>query len=397
MQWVLRTAPLARKICVTIDFCQISLSRVDHQGLTDLVYWVYQMSDLVRNPDSKPGGFQEPITHGIYHLVDLSFHGSSRKSRFMILTRQNALTLQSLDIDVHTVRDVTGLVQDDSGDFVQYPRLLTLQLKSHLITDSTLQLLKFDGAVPFPNLQHLQILGTHPFDDDTLFRSNASVLESLTIPMNIATAKILRRHDVFTATSHPRLKNVNIKLTCQLIPWYFANLADCTRFILSIGSAAPVRTIGNYLDGVLRTTFDLAAIGEFKWIRVLSLPKLYGQFWDFVALIKSLPSLSSLDTGTPFLHDFPLGESLATLPAYVISTYALLSERFRCWRFNCTWNTDYDQAARCVLLLALVCPNFDYVSSLGKNMRRFEGTLIQLISADEYKSYASRLSRLRLQ
>ncbi|KAJ2060377.1 hypothetical protein GGI08_003051 [Coemansia sp. S2] len=53
--------------------------------------------------------------------------------------------------------------------------------------------------------------------------------------------------------------------------------------------------------------------------------------WDAITLIRSLPLLSDLETGTLGLGELPRDVSMASLPEYVRSNYAPMGKRFRCW------------------------------------------------------------------
>ncbi|KAJ2506166.1 hypothetical protein IWW47_001716, partial [Coemansia sp. RSA 2052] len=59
---------------------------------------------------------------------------------------------------------------------------------------------------------------------------------------------------------------------------------------------------------------------------------------------------------------------MAELPDYVRSTYAPVGQRFQCWCIDHEEEIDYEELATFVLLLALVCPSFDYVA-LSKDHR----------------------------
>ncbi|KAJ1814391.1 hypothetical protein LPJ60_006053, partial [Coemansia sp. RSA 2675] len=132
------------------------------------------------------------------------------------------------------------------------------------------------------------------------------------------------------------------------------------------------------------------AFDEYASIQVLDL-SMDLELWDAIALVKALPLLSDLRVGVSSLGTQPHGISEDELPAYVIAKYAPAGERFRCWQ---TWNVhDYQESVdvRCVLLLALVCPNFDYVAVSAWERKFFMAHMKEMIAKDWYRPHAKRL------
>ncbi|KAJ2391770.1 hypothetical protein H4S02_001151 [Coemansia sp. RSA 2611] len=119
------------------------------------------------------------------------------------------------------------------------------------------------------------------------------------------------------------------------------------------------------------------------------------KLWQVVVLVKSLPLLTDLHSGYPKLEPIPAGVSKADLPQYAISEFAPMDKRFRCWLLvEGEDSVVSKETALCVILLALVCPSFDY-AALGKIRREeFMRLLSETIAKDEYKQFAPRLQRL---
>ncbi|KAJ2864625.1 hypothetical protein GGH94_002771 [Coemansia aciculifera] len=96
----------------------------------------------------------------------------------------------------------------------------------------------------------------------------------------------------------------------------------------------------------------------------------------------------------------PMGVAPKTLPAYVIDTCGLMSKRFRHWHFECQINVGgghvqaagkTDEAAKYVLLLELVCPNFGCINPSLYLDRSFVTQLHKTYGRLEFELYAERL------
>ncbi|KAJ2868872.1 hypothetical protein GGH93_006338, partial [Coemansia aciculifera] len=79
----------------------------------------------------------------------------------------------------------------------------------------------------------------------------------------------------------------------------------------------------------------------------------------------------------------------AKLSEYMVSTYAPMGKRFRCWHIG-----RYAGNVECMILLALACPNFDYVAMDQEERKPFMKDLKMFIGLDRFKPYAPRLCRL---
>ncbi|KAJ2461295.1 hypothetical protein GGF42_000281 [Coemansia sp. RSA 2424] len=395
-QQILRMAPNTRQISVVASFGQINMSRLTHQGVTDLILWFHQIATRNAVAAPRPGILQEPQLGSICNIVDLSCHVGHIGEHFVQLARQNALTLQSLAMSMSRVQDTVDLVQNSISDYIQYPCLRTLKHTScEYEYEDRSEPLVFKGAVPFPSLQRLLIRTIYPFGDDTFFRGNAGMLERLAITLDRQTFIMLQRHTVFTASSHPNLRCVETSLASKLGFNNFAAPVDFIRFALSIGPAAPVRAIEDLASDILVSPQGFSAIGKHLSIQVLWLPRTNVQLWTIIALIKSLPLLSDLRTRMPSLGDMPDGTTLALLPDYVVSNYAPMGERFRCWSIVYEFGSIHNHVAHCVLLLALVFPNFSYPTVFGSNEpERLTEILERVLATDMYKPYAPQLSHL---
>ncbi|KAJ2058850.1 hypothetical protein GGI08_003346, partial [Coemansia sp. S2] len=349
--------------------------------VTNIDYEFYYQSVII---DQRQSG----LCKLVYTTIDFNDGGE----QIMELARRNASTLQLLDIDVDATIDMTGLIQNVNGSYIQYPCLHAFKLAGPQGLDE-LQQPVFPGAVPFPNLRRLDIGDMYPFGDDTVFRGNAAILASLALAPTPATLRVLREYKVFTPVSHPRLQCVKIQLDVESEPSLFESDADYLRFILSIGTNAPVRFLfGPFVGPGLRSVHLM--LGEYTCIQVLHLGAFRLNLWDAIALVSALPLLSDLHSSFSTLGPRPNRVAKHALPAYVIANHALTGKRFRCWHLLICTLDDIKNAVRCVLLLALVCPNFDYAAVVEMDYELFMAHMKEMITTDGFRPYAVRLRRL---
>ncbi|KAJ2744500.1 hypothetical protein GGI19_006594, partial [Coemansia pectinata] len=137
-------------------------------------------------------------------------------------------------------------------------------------------------------------------------------------------------------------------------------------------------------------TSMVSLFSDYPNIQVLDLSDMFLPLWDTIALIKSLPLLSDLHSMTPYAIQLPANIKEKELPAYVLSKYAPMGQRFRCWHISKT-SGPVTTIARCVLLLALICPNFDYCVPPEKKFSEYMDELERTINWDAFKDYAPRL------
>ncbi|KAJ1925378.1 hypothetical protein LPJ71_000191 [Coemansia sp. S17] len=384
--------PMTKEIRITTLSHGFNQRQLPAQRLDNLVA---QLSRCATNIDYE--FYYQPVIidqrqSGLCKLVYTTIDFNDGGEQIMELARRNASTLQLLDIDVDAIIDMAGLIQNVDGSYVQYPRLHAFKLAGPQGLDE-LQQPVFPGAVPFPNLRRLDIGYMYPFGDDTVFRGNAAILESLVLVPIPATVRVLREYKVFTPVSHPRLQCVKVQLDAESEPRLFDSDADYLRFVLSIGTNAPVRFLfGPLIRSGLRSVHLM--LGEYTCIQVLHLGALCLNLWDVIALVSALPLLSDLHSSFSALGTRLNGVVKHALPAYVITNYALTGKRFRCWHLLIRTLDDIKNAVRCVLLLALVCPNFDYAAVVEMDCELFMAHMKEMITTDGFRPYAVRLRRL---
>ncbi|KAJ2040117.1 hypothetical protein H4S03_001248 [Coemansia sp. S3946] len=350
--------------------------------LTDTTFFTDGCDELFKSPDLVP----------VCKLARISFKIKNDASQITQLARLNALTLQTIGICSCGDVDISGLIRDpDDGECVEYPRARTL-IMWFRSDSAVLQRPNLKGAVPFPNLQRLVLGSGHPFGDDVLFRGNGATLKYLSLSLTSEFVTLLTRHNVFTSTSHPKLLYVAIHLPFAFYPDELVEATACLKFGYGIVPGAPVRSIvsNGYKNDVIPPNISL--LGSDSNIQYLCMPKTSLSIWDVVTLVKSLPLLSDLHTGSSGIVVLPQGITEEKLPEYVLATYAPMGKRFRCWHLS---SADYPmQVVISVLLLALICPNFDHAAVDYIRSQSFMGILERQITMPHFKQYAPRLKRL---
>ncbi|KAJ2901006.1 hypothetical protein GGI21_004730 [Coemansia aciculifera] len=200
---------------------------------------------------------------------------------------------------------------------------------------------------------------------------------------------ILKRYSVFTPTGHPNLQSV--------MTWTYSSHTAATayiQFILNIAPNAPARAISCYGGHDESLSPALAILEKHTSIQVLSLTDVSLLFWDAFSLVKALPLLTDLHTDVPTFGGLPQGIDIAELPEYVCSNFAPMAKQFRCWHFTEFDDDSYTELATYMLLLALVCPNFDYAALDCSDLRSFMRVMEKKIDEPGFSQYAPRLRRL---
>ncbi|KAJ2071771.1 hypothetical protein GGH13_003144, partial [Coemansia sp. S155-1] len=372
----------------------------DHEGegyFTNLSTQLFEIGNMTVFYDPRCEMAHHINLDYIQDLVRLTSYVDYMAAELLPLTRRSAQTLQYLDIRLYFGADITGLIQDpDSGEYAEYPQLRTLKMGQDK-KNKAYRKIGFGGAIPFPSLQRLCIKSLYPFDDDVFFRGNAATLEYLALSLCQNAIDILSRRNVFTPVSHPRLQCVNIVPLSKYTPNGFNTAAAYLEFVMSIAPGASVRQVYEVESYSKDIAPALLVLGTYACIQVLSLPGTCVSIWQAISLIKSLPLLSDLTTGAPRLGELPQGVSPADLPDYVRSNYAPMGKRFRCWHTYYCYEDNIAVIATVVLLLALACPNFDYVAlDVDRKRERFMKAAQEKIAEPGFSQDAPRLRQARL-
>ncbi|KAJ2840722.1 hypothetical protein FBU31_000182 [Coemansia sp. 'formosensis'] len=330
----------------------------------------------------------------IRDLVRINYFMDTHSADMILLIRRSAQTLQFLDIDVRNI-DVSGCLSDpDGGGYLEFPSMHTLKICTSNIEPSKKAV--FKNFVPFPRLQRLSTTSDYPFGDDVLFRGNANTLEFLELELTHETVSMLREYRVFSPTSPPNLKCVNLRSPAPHIPSAFTTGIECMQFILNIAPGAPVRVVPGLSKHREDLTPALSMLRDHACIHILSLPFTSLTLIEAIALIRSLPLLSDLYTWDLATGELPQGISIAMLPSYVRATYSPIGKRFRCWYVNVALVHEgiYVEIATCMLLIALACPSFNYAAVDREQRESFMMAMDEKINEPEFSQDVPRLRRL---
>ncbi|KAJ1925567.1 hypothetical protein GGI09_000542 [Coemansia sp. S100] len=391
VQRIRQMAPMTRNVCISLQSRSNNESQFAVQNFSSLVAQLSQLGDTVEhNYNCRPLRLEPPPTD-IRSLVHMDC-SESDGDLLMQLARHNAPTLQTLKIYVGETESISKLIQNVDGSYVQFPhlRVLKIQQKSGWFSP---QKPTFFGAIPFPSLRHLSLSGSFSFGDNTPFRGNADTLEYLYLSLCPGVIGVLKERQVFTHGSHSKLQCAKLGLASVRPHGQFDTDVSFMQFVLSIGSNACVREFNSWLVS-LPLRFVIPLLGECTRIQVLALPYTAMYIWDVFSLVKALPLLTDLHTRFSKPEAWLSDISDQHLPAHVIANYAPMGERFRCWQFAEFNDAEAKMAVKCVLLLALVCPNFDYAAVSADCRELFMAHMKKTISSNGYRQHATRLRRL---
>ncbi|KAJ2752845.1 hypothetical protein GGI19_003547 [Coemansia pectinata] len=345
------------------------------------------------NYQCRPMRVSPPLT-GLTSMVYVNIDESDRSELPMRLARHNAATLEVLKIYFHDMEgDISTLIQKPDGSYVQYQRLHTFALFSQPDMRISRRPV-FPGALPFPILRHMEIGAQYFFSDDTPFRGNATSLQFLELSLSTATVTILKEHNVFTPDSHSKLQYVNIGQPTDISQDIFGTDIEYVQFVLSVAPNGVMRIVATSLASPDFQSI-VSVLGDHSCIRVLSLLYKSLSLWDAMALVKALPNLSDLTTASVSINPQPRSVSNdGGLPAYVIENYAPMSKHFRCWSIEVGGDSNPSDVVKCVLLMALACPNFDYAAVTPKHRELFMAHMQDKIKASGFRQHEERLRRL---
>ncbi|KAJ2896531.1 hypothetical protein IWW38_001996 [Coemansia aciculifera] len=178
----------------------------------------------------------------IRNLTHMTYTTDTLGQQPVELVRQNASTLEYLVLTYGQESVDSSLFASPDGGSVAFPHLHTLKMLCASFDSDEPRRISTDGIL-FPRLCSLKLNCHYPFGDDTIFRGNSATLECLDLYLDAATVFILRKHRVFTPTSHPRLQCVNIEVDELPISDSFATVTEAMQSMQSIGPGAVVRGI----------------------------------------------------------------------------------------------------------------------------------------------------------
>ncbi|KAJ2464576.1 hypothetical protein GGI03_003145 [Coemansia sp. RSA 2337] len=304
-------APMANEVRLEGGRIIRNLSLTDSEQMVRLALYLCQRYKRVTHNVDYKGSFSGRRLDMIRDLVHFEYSAKDGYEKVLRVARQNASTLKTLTIKFKHVVNVLGLIRDEDGGSVNYPRLQRLELGQ---TRALRQKYKhgkilpwwtrsnrtqrpvFPNVVPFLELQCLRIDIEYPFGVDTLFRGNAGTLTYLDIVLYYSLLEVIFRYNMFTPVSHPRLRCVKTHEVCNVSTWGYSSGAGVLQTVREIAPHALVRTIG----GITTSNFMSISYSTFKQhtsVRVLYLPDTQPEIKDVLDVILDLdtPLIECLD------------------------------------------------------------------------------------------------------
>ncbi|KAJ2257958.1 hypothetical protein GGI13_000747 [Coemansia sp. RSA 455] len=344
MRHTKRMAPKARDIRVSGCFGGESTPTISCRHTQYLLARLFMLTYRVRFDDRYQLMSIDLPVDDICNMVRINYEYHNGMGQIASLARLCASTLESLAIRGREFEDISGLIQNGDGTFAT---------------------------------------------------GNATKLQSLQLMLGPPLVDILRVYKSLTPTSHPSLQHVKITRSIGLIRDSFDNDFDSyTRLVLQIGPGAAVREFGQFSSYSHHLQQAIAMFGDHACIQVLALPDTHTSLWEALNLLKSLPLLTDLHTIEAHIHTPPADLAANELPAYVLANYSLTPNRFQCWHLSFCMAFKVEVCARCLLLLALVCPNFNYMTHRDLKPKKLLEKMEELSEAGDFKQHAQRLERL---
>ncbi|KAJ1822611.1 hypothetical protein GGH91_001022 [Coemansia sp. RSA 2671] len=392
VQRIKEMAPATSEVYVTNDDELGKLLQRKNACLADLIKRLFETMETTTISFYDSLKFDCIDKENIRNLVRLKCSTHRQEDMVLSLVRRNAQTLRAIDIFAFAAFDFTGVVRNpDDGKYLEYPCLHRLKFISpnHTLVSKPSPL---EGAVPFPCLRFLQLECDYPFGDDVIFRGNSSTLEYLALVPSVKLVEALGRYKVFTPTSHPKLGCVVIEVLSNFSRRAFDSADAYLRFALSIAPGASVRVVPSLSRYGVDISPELPRLYGHVSIQVLHLVGTDISLLGAIALIKALPLLSDLNVSAPTLGELSESFQEDELPDHLRTTYAPMGRRLRClYIYN---KCNFNDLATCMLLLALICPNFDYVVVTSAYRGMLMEAMRKRIEKPLFSNYAPRLRRL---
>ncbi|KAJ2248447.1 hypothetical protein GGI13_004656 [Coemansia sp. RSA 455] len=389
VQWIKQMAPRVREIEVECEENYVD-QYPDTEYFKYLLMQLYLLVPSIGLSNDQRTVPVEFLTNDISDLVHINIKLGSIDP-IARLARQSASTLQSLIAETSGGELSSRLIKDDDGSYTEYPQLRVLKLR-HYTETSWGGYPSFPGAVPFPKLRVLK-LSSYQFGDEVVFRGNAGTLEHLDLVVESGAVEMFKKCGLFTPTSHHKLQYVKFELEGDRGLYPFATETAYIQFLLNIGRSAAVRVLPHMFSQTSIYAV-LSLLGDYPSIQVLQLRDTRLSLWDAITIIKSLPLLSDLHCESLALDPLPDQLTKDELSTYLVSNYAQIGERFRCFHVYCQPGMLLKEVVTCVLLLALICPNLDYCVPPMDYFAYFMNHMKSTIDSDGFKDNAPRLRRL---
>ncbi|KAJ2346398.1 hypothetical protein GGH92_003623 [Coemansia sp. RSA 2673] len=243
------------------------------------------------------------------------------------------------------------------------------------------------SIVPFPVLKSTKVLLPYPFAGDELFRGNSSTLKHLDFWIDENAVNVIYGGGALS-------KHRNLQVTISRVYYGIPNLPEGTMdlFLASLAGAARSLTLP---ASVVVKNIQVAVQGDYKFEHIqvfeATLDKL--SLFSILCLLKALPALIELRCGISGLGSELEDISAKRLPDHIASTYGALGQNLRVWHIPSTNHDDDDNIIECIVLLALVCPNFRHANVAPCGIRNFNALVAKILRRSSFSKHALQLSR----
>ncbi|KAJ2790889.1 hypothetical protein GGI18_001517, partial [Coemansia linderi] len=262
------------------------------QYLLDLYTKYFDAYTALNLHGSWQGGFTK-----MYSVVTTMrlFFGDYSEQTFQLI-HNCAHSLESLAVHNYRGREAYNIFMDTNDSPVEYTRLRSLKLS---MVKSSGTVSRGSGVtVLLPSLTHLDVDGSYAFEDDVLFRATRKTLKYANILVDLHTAAILEKYNVFRGPDYPSICHVKISR--------ISDADDDTRraghwaYVSSIARNLKALTV--YPSSTLATLVESLSNGpEIQSIQHLTLDSATLVFSSVCCLVQKLPQMSRLTLASVYL------------------------------------------------------------------------------------------------
>ncbi|KAJ2157508.1 hypothetical protein GGF46_004455 [Coemansia sp. RSA 552] len=339
-------------------------------------------------------GLQVHPKTGLTHLhYDWSMFGEESYQ----LLYAHADTLASVQLRSSGVINYNRLVQKSDRSAVIYPQLRTLRIEIDGADLNAIQWRTPHTVTFFPALREFALNNIYPFEDDTVFRGNRDILESISITIDWSSFESLRSHGMLGKGACPQLQCLAISQEKD------AHLFDSMMLPPTmIGywlQAAPKLTALSILvndmeikEGLLASLPMSLCSGS---LQVLVVPYVRLSLPEMATLLVQLPLLTDLHCKPGGLgKDLDDAEPLNLVKTLLADFVKPLNKQFKFWRVVPESSCMPDVLAKMAMLLAVVCPQFTYAAVTPTKRAHYEDCLFQAMDNKPFSEYVDQIRPL---
>ncbi|KAJ2692990.1 hypothetical protein H4218_006202 [Coemansia sp. IMI 209128] len=198
------------------------------QYLLDLYTKYFDAYTALNLHGSWQGGFTK-----MYSVVTTMrlFFGDYSEQMFQLI-HNCAHSLESLAVHNYRGREAYSIFMDTNDSPVEYTRLRSLKLS---MVKSSGTVSRGSGVtVLLPSLTHLDVDGSYAFEDDVLFRATRKTLKYANILVDLHTAAILEKYNVFRDPDYLSICHVKISRISDADDDTRPKIAEDTSIILQL-------------------------------------------------------------------------------------------------------------------------------------------------------------------